>query len=158
MNLNGSITITAQLEGSKQQGIQMSNEPSRDPVMLALQTLFQNGTGAGQVNKQIHRDVDIADGVTHTYDLASGLTDSFGDAVAMTAAKILVFQNDGAVNLELNGSSGLTPLMTVRPGGIVVVIAPDATGYPTAGGNGQMTVQNASGAAGSYRFVVAGIQ
>lgn len=102
--------------------------------------VLEDGTGANQA-KIIWTDKrQIAASGNDDLDLAGGIVDALGNTITMTRLKAIILKalatnvNDvlvgGAAAAQITtlfGASG--DLIRVKPGGVFMLIAPDATGY-----------------------------
>lgn len=129
--------------------------------------VLENGTGANQAN-QIWSDTrSLADGANETLDLNGSLTNAVGDSVTFTKVKLLAIKNKGTTTLSVGGaaSNGFispfgasTDTVKVPGGGLLVLAAPDATGFAAAAGTAdQLKIANAAGAACDYDIVIVGV-
>lgn len=135
---------------------------SQSPIVRNFSASFTNGTGADNANQHYSAaDAALAASTTATFDLAGVLTDAFGATITFARVKGLLIKNTGTVNLTIAGTC--TALggasLTLRPGGILFIIAPDATAYAVAGGSTDtVTILNTSGAAvAGYDLTVIGV-
>lgn len=101
---------------------------------------FANGTGANQANQTFLDIRTLTASSSENLDFAGGLTDAFGNTITLTRIKALVIfaaasnANDvlvgGAASNAIASIFGdVTDVVKVKPGGLVVLVAPDATGY-----------------------------
>jgi len=109
-----------------------------------------SGTGADQINKVwTSDDRSIAASSSETHDVAGGLTDALGATVTMTKVKGIAIKaaSTNTNNVVVGGatSNGLvnwvgdaTDVINIRPGGCLVLIAPDSTGYAVTAGTGDL--------------------
>lgn len=108
------------------------------------------GTSTNQMNAIIREVNTLTNGQARTVSLAGGVTDSFGDAITFTTVRFLCVtaptSNSNTVSITpgLNGwDTWITATNTaviIRPGGLFMVVAPDATGYAVTDAN--LTVTN----------------
>ena len=96
------------------------------------------------------------------------LTDAFGNAITFTniAAIAVVADAGNGDNIEIGGNAsafasflgGATELVKVPPGGMFLITAPDATGFPvTASTADILDITNADAAAvANYKIVLIG--
>ena len=134
-NLNGSSGVTINLSHLK--AIDLAT--LQDPLAIACITNWSWGTGANQANCIFHDQRTLADGANETLDLyASGsLLDPFGDALTMTALKLLYLRNysSDANLLVCGGTSADIPIFSnnsdqliIKPGGYFLWTDPTAAG------------------------------
>ena len=128
--------------------------------------LLSSGTGANQANAMYQASRTLAASATENLDLNASLTDVHGQSVTCTKLKALVIKaaasNTNTV-LVGGGATTVTTLFTnsndqliVRPGGVFIFTAPDATGAAvTAGATVLLVVMDgSSGTAVTYDVVV----
>ena len=128
--------------------------------------LFSSGTGANQADALWQDDRTLAASATEDLDLNASLTDVFGQSVTCTELKALIVKaatgntNDvdvGGGNTTITGLFGATnDVISVRPGGVLILTAPAAAGIPlTAGSADVLTVTNSSsGTSVDYNIIV----
>lgn len=128
-----------------------------------------NGTGANQADKMFHDQRTLSASATENLDLAGVLADLFGDTITLARIKALIVYaapgntNDvlvggAAANQWLSWVGDATDVVKVKPGGILVLVAPDATGYVVAGGTAdQLKIANSAGSTSvTYDIVIVG--
>lgn len=138
------------------------------PLNMTKQITLQDGTGLNSANRIWHDERTIAASGTDDLDLAGVLLDPFGVAISLARVKgILVAASSGNANNVVVGAgsnplinwmTGTTPAVVVRPNGLFVILAPDATGYAVTAGTGDILRIANSGAGSSvtYQIVVIG--
>ena len=118
--------------------------------------LFASGTGANQANALYQAQRTLGASAAETLDLNASLTDDFGQSVTCTKLKALVVKAAAANTNNVLVGGGATTITTVwtatndqiivRPGGIFMLTAPDATGAAlTAGASDLLAVTNSAG-------------
>lgn len=118
--------------------------------------LFASGTGANQANALYHAARTLAASATEDLDLNASLTDAFGNSITCTKLKALsIFARAANTNNVLVGAGNTTittifsatnDRLIIRPGGLFILTAPDATGAAlTAGSADVLTVANSAG-------------
>lgn len=137
---------------------------------------FTSGTGVNQVNKIYQNSDTLAGSGATTYDLDAGtmLDPQNGTLTFSRIAVIAMRRTDTPAastqdeNLTIGGDFILTKLLAgwtddaltipVRPGGIFLYIAPDATGVAVTASTGDaITITNASSADScTYQIIIAG--
>ena len=139
--------------------------PLNKRTLISLAT----GTGASQADKIFHDQRTLAASATEDLDLAGGLTDAFGDTITFVRIKGLlvvaaaantnnVLVGGAAANQFINWVSDATDKVVVRPGGALLVAAPDATAYVVTAATGDL-LRIGNGAAGTsvtYDIVLLG--
>ncbi len=135
-----------------------------------------NGTGANQANRMFAVNTTLGTSATVNYDLAGSLTDVFGATITFARIKAVYFElttDTAATSVLFGGHATLAwgtffstadtldndqPSVKVRNGGVFLLSAPDATGYPvTAGSEDILSIvnQDASNLA-TYKLVLIG--
>ena len=106
-----------------------------------------SGTNANQMSTLFRDAGTLTNGQDRTFDLAGSVTNSFGDVLTFEKVNFLAFAADGDNVDPINiGAAGVaTPFdswltdtnaaIIVRPGGFVLLTAPDLTGYNANEGN-----------------------
>lgn len=130
---------------------------------------MQSGTGANQADKVFSDQRTIAASGTDPLDVAAGgLLDPLGSVFTVARLKLIFIQAlaantnnvvlGGGANPVINYMTGTTPAIVVRPGGWLMLFAPDATGYPVTAGTGDvLTLTNsAAGTSVTYNVVLIG--
>lgn len=157
-------SITATLKNTQDLGT------ASFPLSVASSYAFANGTGANAANEVISDTRTLAASASADYDLSGVQTDAFGTVVAFTKIKALMIKaaatntNDVVVGgAALNGAISFfgdaTDKIKVKPGGMLMLVAPDANGYAiTAGTADLLTIANSAGTTGvTYDIVVIGV-
>lgn len=128
-----------------------------------------NGTGASQADKIFHDTRTLAPSATEDLDLAGGLTDALGATLTFARIKALivaaasgntnnVLVGGAAANQFTNWVADVSDKITVRPGGLFVLAAPDATAYAVTGGTGDLLrIGNSAGSTSvTYDIIIIG--
>lgn len=126
-------------------------------------TAFADGTGASQAQKVATVSGATIDSTGTSYDLTAMAGGINASTVNFGAVKLLVIENTGSVNLLVgNGTNPWTGLcssgtatLNVRPGGALIVCAPDATGLVTSGSDKVIKLATASSTT-TVKIVVVG--
>lgn len=133
---------------------------SDDPVLKDYSQLFGAGTGANQASQQWHSlSRTLGASASENLDLAGVLTNAFGQVVTFTKIKALgikaaagntndVVVGGAASNGFITWVGGATHTVKVKPGGFMLLIAPDVNGYAVTAGTGDI-LQVANGGAGT---------
>ena len=128
--------------------------------------LLSSGTGANQANALFQDDRTLAASASENIDLNASLTDVFGQSVTCTKLRALIVKAATANTNNVligGGSTTMTTLFTatndqliLRPGGVFIFTAPDATGAAmTAGSSDLLTFTNSAGSTSvTYDLVV----
>lgn len=130
--------------------------------------IWGSGTAANQADKVWSDSRTLAASATEDLDLAGGsLTDALGGALTFARVRMLVVYAATANtnNVVVGGDANAVPLFgaatqtaPVHPGGLLVLAAPDTTGYAVTAGTGDI-VQVANSGAGTsvtYDIVIIG--
>jgi hypothetical protein len=130
---------------------------------------LSNGSGANQAQSFFGDQRTLAASASENLDLSGGLTDVFGAAIAFTKIKaILVKASADNVNDVVVGGHGAaaaasffgdaTDKVKVKPGGTMLLIAPDANGYAVTAATGDLlTVANSGAGTGvTYDILIIG--
>lgn len=112
-----------------------------EELIVTASLALSAGTGINAADKVYYARPTIAGSATLSLDIATagGLLDIYGDAFAVARLKLLIVKSDltlcpNVVNV-LRQAAGVPFLgaaadfVPVRPGGSLVLFAPDATGY-----------------------------
>jgi len=128
-----------------------------------------NGTGADQADRVFSETRTLAASGTYDLDLAGVLTDVFGVALTFARIKaIILFALAANTNNVVLGNSGVNAFLgpfgaaahtvNVMPGGMLVMVSPNATGWPVTAGTGDIlkTTNSAGGTGVTYDIVLIG--
>lgn len=126
---------------------------------------FVTGTGANQADRVFTDQRTIAASGTDDLDLAGSLTDALGATITFVRIKgLIVYAATGntnnvivggaASNQFINWVGGTSHTVTVRPGGLLVLLAGDATSYAVTAGTGDLLRIANSGAGTSVVYDV----
>lgn len=126
-----------------------------------------NGTGADQANQVWSDTRTLTSGSNETLDLNASLTNAAGESVTFTKVKAIFIRNKGTTALTIGGAAsngfiswvgGATHTLEVKPGGVFLLTAPDATGLAAAAGTAdQLKITNAAGASCDYDIILVGV-
>lgn len=130
---------------------------------------FTDGTGANQAKVIVTDTRTLAASASEDLDLAGGMTDAFGNAITFAKVKAIAVQAAaGNTNDVVIGGASATQVSTifgdvsdtikVKPGGLMLLVAPDANGYSiTAGTADLLKIANSSSGTGvTYTITVIG--
>jgi hypothetical protein len=141
------------------------------PPILSNHFVFCNGTGARQANAIWCDGRALEAGATDVLDLSGGLIDIYGKTLEFTAIKALALKAHSTNAGDLFIGSGLTSPPTgfsiwlgadgdsvrVGPGGLLLLVLPDADGYEVTAETGdRLTVANPAATAANYDIFLAG--
>jgi hypothetical protein len=126
-----------------------------------------NGVGANQGNVLYTATRSVLTAATDSLDLVGGgLTDAYGAAIAPARIRAVLIRSasGNTTNLTLFGDANSVPILntaattsTLKPGGVFLFTAPDATGVVVTAGTGDIIkVVNAAGATALYDIIVIG--
>lgn len=139
----------------------VGNDTAYDPLRKYLQYHWESGTGASQANQLYRISGTIGISTVTVIDLVSSIVlDTFGTALALTKLKALLIVNTHATQpfaVTTSISNGVSA-PSVRPGGCVILTAPDATGIAVSAGSDTITLTNGTGSATAYEIAVIGVQ
>ena len=130
---------------------------------------FANGSGANQAASIFTDTRTLAASATEDLDLNGVLTDAFNATIAFTKIRALIICADAgntndvvvggaASNGAISFFGASTDKVKVKPGGMFVLVAPDANGYGiTAATADLLKVANSSSGTGvTYTIIVVG--
>jgi len=130
----GKISVVANLVLTNTIGLQAAVAT----LDRTLATVFTSGVGLNQVNR-IYTELDKSLSAAYDLDLSGALTDALGAACVFVRVKGLLAwtptTNTGNVEIGGDAAAALfgfkdpTDVISVRPGGTLLLLAPDATGY-----------------------------
>lgn len=131
---------------------------------------INNGTGANQANTVYSDTRTLTAGSSETIDLNGGsLEDRVCDPINLTAVKFLIIRSHASSPGDLlvgpNSSNGfIAPFnavgdrIRIKPGGLLVLVAPDATGYNVTSTTDLLYIENGSGGGSAiYDIVFSGV-
>jgi len=137
------------------------------PVPYARQYALTNGAGVNQADRIFADQRTVNASTNDDLDLAGVLTDVFGATltfarikgmlISSNVANVQNFSVGGGTNPFINWIAGTTPTVVIRPGGMFLLLAPDATGYAVTAGTGDiLRIANGAGSAITYDIVLIG--
>jgi hypothetical protein len=128
-----------------------------------------SGTGASQANQVFVDTRTLTASSSENLDLAGALTNAFGSTITFTKIRALIIKADSGNTNDVvvggHGSAAVASIFAdtsdkikVRPGGLFVLTAPDATGMAvTATTADMLTVANSAGSTSvSYTVIIIG--
>jgi len=159
------VTSTSRLAAVYQQANNTGQLPAWSPA-FALTQRISDGTGLNQANRWYALESTIAASGTATFNVASGLTDVFGNALALTrVCEVWVEHlNESANTSTITVGGGSNPLwatlsVPIRKNGDFHVRDYSATGVIAITTNNTITITNNSGSlVSSYRITIVGSQ
>ncbi len=130
---------------------------------------WTDGSGASQSEAVFHDKRTLSASATEDLDLAGSLVDAFGDTITFTAIKALIVKADAtntndvhvggaASNALVNWVGDATDIVVVKPGGLLALIAEDATGYTITAGTADILkiANSAAGTDVTYEIILVG--
>ena len=139
-----------------------------DPLVLAQALNLTSGTGSGNADDLFHDERALGNGGSETLDLTKGgLSDVFGNAIAITKLKVLFIMNPsadatlrigGSTNSQLDifgDSAASSQLLVLSPGSTIFVYTGGAAGKDITGSGNLKIKHGGEGAAGANYKVVA---
>lgn len=135
---------------------------------IAAAAQLQTGTGANQADRLFADTRTIAISGTDPLDLAGALVDAVGTTMTLLRVKLLYLKAAAANTNNLIVGNGTNPFLTwvgaaahtvtVRPGGIFLLFAPDATAYGVTAATGDVwqIANSGAGTSVTYDVVVIG--
>lgn len=139
-----------------------------DELEEIIRATLTSGVGTDQGNMMWHDERTLAASATEDLDLAGSLTNSFGDTQTFARVKLIIVIADEAnvnnVNVQRAAANGV-PLflaasdgVAVRPNGVFLYFAPDATAIAVTAGTGDLlTITNSgSGTSVTYKVIIIG--
>ncbi len=104
---------------------------------------WTNGSGADQVNYVFTKSATLAISTPVTLTL-SALTDDSGRSIPFTKIRELVLKNNGTAVMHIGAAAAnpwaaivgdaATDKIPIRPGGVLMMVAPDVTGFAVSSG------------------------
>lgn len=151
------VKITARVAGT---------DGSRLQTVLSYNKVFTDGTGADQVGSVFVDETRPLNATSEDLDLAGGLTDFQGTALALNNCKVIFAENldtDAGDTLKLKPGgtnpvtgilSGTSPELTIYPGGLLLWVAPSEA--PTVTGGSADTIAFETADNSNYKLLLAG--
>jgi hypothetical protein len=165
-------TLALQLTATLKNSLNFSTPT--DPLVYNLSQGIATGTGAGQANKLWHDTRTLAAGANESINVYSfgGAVSGVGTAFALTKVFALFIRNkantatsltiggEGSANAWVSWCGGNGHTVTIPPGGCLLLIAPDATGFVVGNANNNLLkITNADGANPvTYDIIVIGAE
>jgi hypothetical protein len=154
-DFSGRLSVSPDWTHSKTSGVSTVQER----FSRILDQTHTYGTNAAQMTAVVQIAGTLTNGQTTAVALTTGVTDSFGDTIIFTRLCVLACRasasNLGAIHLgtvSTNWLSDTNSLAIIQPGGLILLTAPDAIGYPAAA----LSISNASTNTAAYTLTVAG--
>lgn len=140
-----------------------------DPLAVDWTQLLSSGTGANQASNMFHDTRTLTAAATEDLDLSGGLSNVFGVSLVFTKIKLLAFKaaagNTNNVNIQRATANGFVTFLAaldgvaLRPGGVLLLTAPDVNGMAVTAGTGDLlTITNsAAGTSVDYSVLIIGV-
>lgn len=129
--------LELKLDSTQSSALDLTSRTS--PLSYPYRKRLTNGTGANQASLVWSDQRTILASANDDIDLAGVLTDAFGATITFARIKTIVIKaaDTNVNNVVVGGASstfttwvtGTNPAVLVRPGGLLVLSAPDATAY-----------------------------
>lgn len=160
-------SVSISLAVDVDQGVQTSLSSLKNHIDFDKVVQLLDGTGAGKANKTYAASRTIAGSGSDPLDLAGVLADAFGAPLTFTKVRAIAIAASSANASTIKMGAGTAPMGTlfganterlvIRPGGFVLITAPDATGYAvTATTADTLTISNDSASLSAYDIVIVG--
>lgn len=157
------LTVAATLTGANDLGT------PEQTVNYTKTFNLTDGAGANKAESMFSDQRTLAASATENLDLAGVLLDAFGNAITFNKVKAIIIAaaagntNDVVVGGHATAAfsapfGDVTDKVNVKPGGLLVLMAPDANGYAvTATTADMLTVTNSAGTTGvTYDVIIIG--
>lgn len=164
MALEASVSVVVRAE---QTGSNDLSSPVNS-LLTKFLTQFADGVGLNQANKIWADERTLSASAAEDLDLGGGLTDAFGTALTFTEIKGIIIKADagntnnvvlgGDTNALVNFVGAANDLINIRPGGLLCLLAPDATGYAVTADTGDIiqVANSSSGTSVTYQIILIG--
>lgn len=127
---------------------------------------FGNGTAAGQADRVWSDRRTLAASASESLDLAGSLSDALGAAVTFAKVRALLIEastgntnnvvvGGAASNAFVNWVSDATDKVVIKPGGLLLLVAPDTGGYGVTAATGDLLQVANSGAGTGVTYDIA---
>ena len=143
---------------------------SSTPLIYPKSIAFTNGTGANQLADMWSDTRTLSASASEDLDInGTALTDAYGNDLTFTKVRIIavcaaagntnnVIVGNASSNGFISFVGGATHTITVRPGGCMILVAPDATAYTAAASTAHLlhVANSSSGTSVTYDVAIAG--
>jgi hypothetical protein len=161
-SFTGTLIVDAAWRQSKVVGVSTVSESFSE----LLRQTHTDGTNANQMSAVVAIDGSLADSASVTYNLAGGVTNSFGDAVTFADVRFFAVYSDSSANsnIAVGGADstafdswlGVTnSTVLVAPGGLFMFTSPNDGFCST---NGNIKVSNTGTNTVTYQVYIGGIE
>lgn len=164
-----SLSTTISVAVSAAQTVARDLATVRVPLNYGKTSRLASGTAAGQADLMFSDTRTLAASASESLDLSGTLTDALGATLAFARVKAIVISasaantNDvviggAASNTFVGPFADATDKVKVKPGGMLVLVAPGATAYPVTAGTGDLlqVANSAAGTSVTYDVVIIG--
>ena len=139
------------------------------PINIAPGIVLTNGTGANQANACFTDTRTLTASSSENLDLAGSLVDAFGSTLTFTKIKSVMITaaatntNDvlvgGHATAAVTFFGDVTDVVKVKPGGCLLLTAPDANGFAVTAITADMlkVANSAGGTSVTYTIVLIGV-
>ena len=159
-------TLIRQAWNHQKTGVTTTQEDFSGDAGRLLDWDHTSGTGANQMNQLFRESVTLTNGAARTIDLAGGVTNAFGDSVTFAEVRFFAVSlssaNSNAItvgnasaNQFASWCGSATDTVTIRPGGLFLMVAPDSIGYVVST-NGNLKILNAGTNSVTYNLWIGG--
>lgn len=160
-NVTGKVTL--QLVAQENLATGLGSGPVQTIINFAL--ALANGTGANNIQENFSASSTPAASTPDTWVL-SALVDGAGRTVAFAKVRVLALINTGTQPLVV-GNAGTHPWaapfngvttaeVEVRPGGVLLIVAPDATALAVTSGSSDQLKVDPGASPGAYQIFIVG--
>lgn len=137
-------------------------------ISSAFSWAVTSGTGANQMDLLYASQRTLAASTNETLDLYNSITDNFGTTLDFARVKVMIIVSastngddiaigGAASNAFTNWVNDATDKVNVRPGGVLCIGAPAATGYPVTDSTGdKLLITNTSTNGVTYDIYIGG--
>lgn len=169
MAVDTSLTVSLAAYQTSSSVLDLVTAAQQAPLSLTKNLSLPTGTAANQADRLFSDTRTLAASATEDLDLAGVLTDAFGATLTFARIKLMYIAAAAANtnNVIVGGAAATqfaswvgaaTHTVTVRPGGLLLLAAPDATAYTVgAGASDFLRIGNsAAGTSVTYDIVLVG--
>jgi hypothetical protein len=164
MTLNSTVTVSVQANLTSVLDLVTATAP----LSTRVNKVLTSGTGANQADLVFSDTRTLAASANEDLDLAGALSSAFGSTLTFAKVKLVYIAaasgNTNSVRVTRPASNGV-PLflaasdgLDVRPGGVFLWMAPDATAVTVTAGTGDLinVANSSSGTSVTYDVVILG--
>lgn len=152
-----SATITVDFQAALTRALDLVTGAS--PLAYRKSFPFTNGAGANQAQHLFHDRRTLTASGSEDLDMAGSLVDIYGNTLTFSTIKAMLFflpsTAGGDLTVTAKATNGFATwvgaagdAVKIKPGGLLLLLAPGADGYAVTAGTGDLiTVTNGDGAA-----------